>query len=137
MNFDPKPPILQFRMVAGVGVDLVEVGRVEVALKRWGERLKGRLFTQREREEAARSPYPFASLAARFAAKEAFLKALGSGLFRVPFKEIEVMREPSGRPRLELHGSAAGLCRQRGVKGVHLSLSHEGGMAIAVVVLEA
>lgn len=123
-------------MVAGVGVDLVVVGRVEAALKRWGERLKGRLFTSREREEAARSPHPSASLAARFAAKEAFLKALGSGLFQVPFREIEVIREPSGRPRLELHGSAAGLCREKGVKGVHLSLSHDGGVAIAVVVLE-
>lgn len=112
------------------------VGRVEAALKRWGERLKRRLFTSREREEVAESPHPSASLAARFAAKEAFLKALGRGLFQVSFKEIEVIREPSGRPRLELHGSAAGLCKEKGIKGVHLSLSHDGGVAVAVVILE-
>jgi len=137
LNFGDKPPILPFsQMVAGVGIDLVMVGRLEAALRRWGERLAGRIFTQRERREAEQGGQSMASLAARFAAKEAFLKALGMGLFQVPFREVEVLREPSGRPVVHLHGKAKEICQGQGVRKVHISLSHDGGMAVAVVILE-
>ncbi len=121
-------------MIMGIGVDMVAVARVEGAMRRWGERFLRRVFTPRERTQVTNSPFPMEGLAARFAAKEAFLKALGRGLFQIPFLDIEVVREKGGRPILVLHGRA----REAVPSGmrIHLSLSHDAGMAIAFVVLE-
>ncbi len=116
-------------MIVGVGVDVVDVRRLARALERT-PRLADRLFTPAER--AGRRPD---SLAARFAAKEAVAKALGApGGLR--WRDAEVVVEPGGRPRLAVHGAVADEASAQGITVWHLSLSHDGGVATAVVVAE-
>ena len=114
--------------VVGVGIDLVDVARFERTLARTPA-LRLRLFTAGERD------LPLAGLAARFAAKEALAKALGApaGLH---WHDADVVREGSGRPRLEVSGSVAARAAELGVTRFQLSLSHDGGFACAVVVAE-
>ena len=117
-------------MIVGVGIDVVQVARLERALART-PRLAVRLFTEGERASAKRSE----SLAARFAAKEAVAKALGApGGLR--WTDAEVVTDPSGRPRLVLRGGVAEEAAAQGITTWHLSLSHDGGVATAVVVAE-
>jgi holo-[acyl-carrier protein] synthase len=115
--------------IVGVGIDVVDIARFEDAVRRTPG-LAERLFTA---SEAARPP---ASLAARFAAKEALAKALGApeGL---AWHDAEVVSESSGRPRFELRGTVAARAAAVGAAHVHLSLSHDAGLASAVVVLES
>lgn len=113
-----------------VGVDVVDVPRFALALAR-RPRLVERLFTERERLDSAERPE---RLAARFAAKEAVLKALGSGLGDASFHSIEVRREPSGAPRIELHDEALVLATALGIDVIHVSLSHTTTTATAFVV---
>jgi holo-[acyl-carrier protein] synthase len=113
-----------------VGVDVVDVARFTLALERH-PRLRERLFTARERDDANDRPE---RLAARFAAKEAVLKALGSGLGDAPFHSIEVQRAPSGAPSVVLRDEALAIAHRRGVAEVHLSLSHTATTATAFVV---
>jgi len=120
-------------VTGAVGVDLVEVGRVASALRRHGDRFLRKVFTPGELEYCARRP---PELAARFAAKEAVAKALGTGIGAVAWQEIEVVREPSGRPGITLHGVARTLARERGLREPLLSLSHTREHAIAFVVWE-
>ena len=117
----------------GVGVDVVDVARFRLALDRH-PRLLGRLFTDAECRDAALRPE---RLAARFAAKEAVLKALGEGLGAVPWRSIEVARTPEGSPLVRLHGAASALADGRGVQDWHLSLSHTSSTAVAFVVATA
>ncbi len=125
-------------MVLGLGTDLMETKRVEESIDRFGERFMERIFTageiaycQRKRKNAAES------FAARFAAKEAGAKALGTGISRgVSWKEFEVRREEGGRPTLHLSGRAAELAAAMGVKRIQLSLTHSRELALAVVVVE-
>lgn len=122
-------------MVVGIGVDIVAVGRLEKALER-RPRLEARLFTARERADAGPGPVRVKRLAARFAAKEALLKALGTGLGDASWQEVSVMRLADGPPRLVLTGRILERARRLGVVRSHLSLSHEGAYALAQVVLE-
>jgi holo-[acyl-carrier protein] synthase len=125
-------------MVLGLGTDLIETKRVQESIERYGERFLERIFTEgeiaycmRKRKNAAES------FAARFAAKEAGAKALGTGISRgVSWKEFEVRREVSGRPTLHLSGRAAELAEAMGVRRVQLSLTHSRELALAVVVAE-
>ena len=115
--------------IVGVGIDVVQVARLERALARTPQ-LALRLFTAGERDGERPE-----SLAARFAAKEAVAKALGApGGLR--WTDAEVVRDPSGRPRLRLHGGVAEEAASQGITAWHLSLSHDGGIATAVVVAE-
>lgn len=124
-------------MIRGLGVDLVEISRMEGLLARRGERARRRLFTDREREGGAEHPSPGEYFAARFAAKEAFLKAVGTGKTAgVRWREMEVRRDDGGDPRLHARGGARRLLTGTGATRVHVSLSHDGGHAVAVVVLE-
>ena len=116
-------------MIVGVGVDLVEIARFERSLTRT-PRLVTRLFAPAERPLAARS------LAARFAAKEALIKALG-GSDNVHWTEIEIVPEPSGRPRFVLSGTTAAEVERRGITSLHVSMSHDAGLATAYVIAEA
>jgi holo-[acyl-carrier protein] synthase len=116
-------------MIVGIGVDLVDIARFERSLART-PRLAERLFTPAEQMRAPRS------LAARYAAKEALIKALG-GSDGVHWTEIEVTPEESGRPWFTLTGSTADIVAQRGITSLHLSMSHDGGFAVAYVVAEA
>lgn len=121
--------------VVGVGVDVVEVSRVRRAVQRWGRAFLARVYTPEELARASGRQAP-ARLAARFAAKEAVMKALGCGWDRVGFREIEITSDPSGRPRARLYGRAASVAEQRGVAAVHVSLSHGREYAAAVAVAE-
>jgi holo-[acyl-carrier protein] synthase len=123
-------------VVVGIGIDLVHVERMSRAIERGQERLLARLFTDKERADAD-GPARDEKLAARFAAKEATFKALGTGWAGgVGWRHVEVVREASGKPRLELSGKAAERARALGASRFHVSLSHHGGMAAALVVLE-
>ncbi len=115
-------------VIIGVGIDVVDVARFAETLRRT-PRLRQRLFTPAERD------LPERSLAARFAAKEAIAKALGAppGL---AWADAEVGRDPSGRPILLVSGTVAAAARDAGVRAWHVSLSHDGGMASAMVIAE-
>lgn len=113
------------------GVDLVAVQRIATLIARYGERFTGRVFTVAELADCAGRAE---SLAARWAAKEAVAKALGTGIGAVAFQEIEVARGAAGQPELRLHGGAASLAAQQGLTRWALSLAHDGGLALAFVV---
>ncbi len=124
-------------MVIGLGTDLVEVVRIRESVVRFGDRFLRRVFTEGERRYCAAKRHGEQNLAARFAAKEAGAKALGTGISRgVGWHDLEVERTPGEAPRLLLHGRAGELARQLRVAHVSLSLTHTEGMAMAVVVLE-
>lgn len=119
--------------VVGIGTDLVEVARMRLAL----ERTPGfapRVFSERERAYAARKKEPGAALAARFATKEAVMKAMGVGLWRFALRDVEVARASSGAPSVVLHGKAAAMAADRGVQSWLLTISHTETTAIAVAV---
>ena len=122
-------------MILGIGIDLCEVGRVERLLESDRERFVRRIFGDRERDYCDSRRRPAINYAARFAAKEAFLKALGTG-WRLGWRQVEVVRGPSGRPDLSLSGPAAAAAAHRGVRRIHLTLTHTAEIAAAVVVLE-
>jgi holo-[acyl-carrier protein] synthase len=125
-------------MVLGVGTDLMETKRIEESIERFGDRFLERVFTAEEIAYCLRKKKNSAeSFAARFAAKEAGAKALGTGISRgVTWKELEVRRETSGRPTLHLSGRAAELAGAMGVRRMQLSLTHSRELAMAVVVVE-
>lgn len=120
-------------MILGLGTDLVEVARFRRALERRAA-LAERLFSDAERAYAARHRDPAKSLAARFGAKEAVMKALGVGLWRFRFRDVEVVRLASGEPTLRLDGRAAALAAERGVQSWMLSLTHTDTTAMAVAI---
>ena len=124
-------------MILGHGVDLAEVERVRRSVERFGDRFLERVFTEGERAYAGDGPRRDERLAARFAAKEAVFKALGTGWAQgVGWTGIEVVREASGKPALVLHGKARELAETLGVRRWHLSLTHTGTMAMASVIAE-
>lgn len=129
-------------MIRGIGVDLVEVERMAELIRRHGERAEERLFTAAERDTCRRRRLRRAECyAARFAAKEAALKALGTGLSHgISWQEVEVLRNDSGDPELRLHGTARTKLRElSGSQNarIHVSLAHETRTAVAVVVVES
>lgn len=122
--------------IIGVGIDLVEITRVERMWRRWGERFLSRVFTEGERSYALRQVVPAERLAVRFAAKEAAFKALGRGFGGgLAWREVEVLNEPSGRPVLRLSGRAQELARRLAVEEAHLTLTHDSRYALAHVIL--
>jgi holo-[acyl-carrier protein] synthase len=124
-------------MVLGLGTDLIEIERIQVSMDRFGERFLERVFTAGEIAYCMRKRQPAESFAARFAAKEAGAKALGTGISRgVSWKEIEVRREMGQRPTLHFSGRAGELATAMGVRRVQLTLSHSRSLAIAVAVVE-
>jgi holo-[acyl-carrier protein] synthase len=123
-------------VILGTGVDIIEVERVQRALQRHSDRLLRRLFTEREVSDCwASAEHRYRRLAARFAAKEAVLKALGIGLRGVKWTDIEVVRSPLGKPEVRLSGRLARMVEEQGGLQVHLSLSHCKEYALAQVVV--
>lgn len=121
-------------MIIGIGIDLCSVERMREQMD--NARFQARIFTQKERAYfASRPAVAAASLAAGFAAKEAFLKAVGLGLGGMAMAEIEVLHKESGQPYYVLHGAADQWMHSRGAVA-HLSLTHENGMAAAFCVIE-
>ena len=124
-------------MILGIGTDLCDVGRIERALERFGERFAKRILVASEMQRFRRHRKPAGYLAKRFAAKEAFSKALGTGIrFPVNWHNVWVENERSGKPSLKFSRPLAGLLKRRGVKKVYVSLTDEPGMACAFVVVE-
>jgi holo-[acyl-carrier protein] synthase len=124
-------------MIFGVGIDLVNIPRMETVLERWGDRFVNRVFTGQEAEVCYQKARPASSFALRFAAKEDFSKAIGLGMRKgVRWRDIEVYHLPGGRPALKLRGKSHDLCLEKGIVRLHLSLSDEGAYGAAVVILE-
>ena len=124
-------------MIFGIGTDLCDIGRIERALARFGERFAERILVASELERFRRHRKPAAYLAKRFAAKEAFSKALGTGIrFPVNWHNVWVENARSGKPSLKFSRHLAALLKRRGVASVHVSISDEIGMACAFVVIE-
>lgn len=119
----------------GLGTDLVEVGRLRAALERTPG-LRDRLFTAGELDDVAPRRDPLPGLAARFAAKEAVMKAMGVGFDQVPFTTVEVRSGDGGAPRVELSGAAAARAAELGMTVWHVSLTHTDDLAQAVVLAE-
>lgn len=124
-------------MIVGIGTDLVRIPRIQRMIRRFPERIGGRIFTPGEMTACQGRPNIAASLAGRFAIKEAVLKALGTGWTgEARFIEIEITIAPGGRPTLQLHGKTAELARAQGIERWHISISHEGDLALGVAVAE-
>jgi holo-[acyl-carrier protein] synthase len=123
-------------MIYGIGVDLIEIDRIKQAIERNGQRFVDRVYTKAEQEYCAQRP-SFACYAARFTAKEAFLKALGTGLRKgMRWQDIEVYTDELGKPHVQLYGYLEERAKQEKFERVHLSLSHSSAYAIAQVVIE-
>ena len=124
-------------MIVGIGSDLEEVSRVEAAVSRFGDRFLNRIYTTRERTYAFSKANSSERLAARFAAKEAGMKAIGTGWsYGVTWQDFEVINERSGRPTLRLSGQARKIADKLGAEIISLSLTHTAALAFAVVILE-
>ncbi len=124
-------------MIVGIGTDLCEIGRVQRALDRFGERFARKILVDSELGRFRTSRRPAAYLAKRFAAKEALSKALGTGIhFPMSWHNVAVENARGGRPQLRCFGALSELLSRRGVTHAHVSLSDETGMACAFVVLE-
>ncbi len=124
-------------MIIAIGVDACSLDRIRALHDKYGERLLRRLLSPAEREAAGRLADPVARIAGRFAAKEAVMKALGTGWSQgVNFADIEVVNSPSGAPELRLYGGARARSESLGIRRWHISITHERSHAIALVIAE-
>ena len=124
-------------MIQGIGIDLVENERIEKIINKWGQKFLQRVFSDEEIKYCGRHIQSSLHYGARFAAKEAFLKALGIGLgMGIKLREIEVVHDDQGKPDLSLHGEANLQIEEREIKRIHLSLTHTKNYATAIVLLE-
>ncbi len=124
-------------MIVGTGVDIAEVSRIRKSIKRFGERFLNRVFTSGEIEYCEAKASKFESYAARFAAKEAGMKALGTGWNHgVRWRDIEVVRLKGQRPTIQFHGQAKAFAEKLGAKNIALSITHTSEQALAHVILE-
>ena len=117
-----------------IGVDIIEITRIEKAIANWGERFLNRIYTEAELELCRKKSPP---LAVRFASKEAVMKLLGTGVKGVRWKDIETLAHPSGKPLVNLYGSAKAKAENLGIKEIAVSLSHSREYAIAMVTAES
>jgi len=125
-------------MIVGIGIDLMEVDRIRAAIERYGRRFLDRIYTAGEIAYAERKANRYERYAARFAAKEAGMKAIGTGWKRgVRWKDFEVANLPTGQPTLKFHGVAAQRAEAIGVKQVALSITHTAEQAMAIAILDA
>ena len=124
-------------MILGVGIDIIEVARIESSYERFGERFVNRILQPDEIRYCLSHKKPGPFLAARFAAKEAGMKAIGTGWKRgVTWQDFEVANLPTGKPTLQLHGVAAAIAGKLGVRNISLSLTHTAELGMAHVILE-
>ncbi|HLG97522.1 MAG TPA: holo-[acyl-carrier-protein] synthase [Bryobacteraceae bacterium] len=125
-------------MIVGIGVDIEEVARLRAAIERHGSRFVNRIYSPSEIAYVERKANRYERYAARFAAKEAGMKAIGTGWRRgVRWQDFEVANLPSGRPTLRLHGQAAKIADGLGVRNIALSLTHTAQQGMAIVILES
>ena len=125
------------RMIKGIGVDAVQIDRFRRAMGRWGKRFLNRLFSENEMEECQKWKDPVPHLAVKFAAKEAFSKAMGTGFgAMLSPRELEVLHDASGVPRFTVSEKIKRQLKVRKIENIFLSLSHDGGLGIAFVIME-
>lgn len=124
--------------IVAIGMDLAQIARFEAALARRGGRLLERLFTEGERAYCERRKSRITNYTGRFAVKEAVMKVLGTGWARgVRWRDIEVVRAPGSAPQVVLHGVAATIARTKGIARIHITITHDAGIAAAVAVAES
>ncbi len=124
--------------IVGTGVDIVDVARIAEAVTRHGGRFLARVFTPAEAEYCRSRGVPAQHFAARFATKEAVLKALGTGWSAgIAWRDVEVINGPAGQPAVELHGGAARRAQNLGIAAIHVSISHTSDHAVAHAIAEA
>ncbi len=125
-------------MITGIGIDVIQNERIRDSIQRFGSRFLNRIYTEGEIEYCNKCANPEVHYAARFAAKEAAFKALGTGWASgVKWKDVEVKRLPSGKPELHLHGEALAHATSMGSERFYVSLTHDSLVSAAVVILEA
>ena len=125
-------------MITGIGIDVVQNDRIRDSIQRFGDRFLNRIYTQGEIDYCKKCSQPEIHYAARFAAKEAAFKALGTGWAAgVKWKDVEIERLPSGKPELHLHGEALNRATSAGAQRFYVSLTHDQLVSCAVVILEA
>lgn len=125
-------------MIIGIGIDISEQERIRASIAQFGQQFVEKLFTTQEIAYCERYRDPTEHYAGKFAVKEAFMKAIGTGRRQqVTFKDIEVLNQSSGAPQIVLHGSTQTLTDVLGVTQIHVSVSHSANIAVAVVILEA
>ncbi|HSB32171.1 MAG TPA: holo-ACP synthase [Candidatus Sulfobium mesophilum] len=122
-------------MIYGIGVDIVEIDRIRDAVDRWGERFLRRVFTEHEIAYSYKKKGPYLPLSVRFAAKEAFIKAISAEI-HLALNEIEVINREGGQPFIEVKGRLKTFFEERSIRRVHLSMSHERKYGMACVVVE-
>jgi len=124
-------------VIYGIGIDIIRISRIKKAIERWEDRFLKKVFTEEEIDFCKNRPKPINAFALRFAAKEAFSKAIGLGMRKgIRWKDIEVFHYPTGKPALRLYGKSLQLCKENQIDRIHISLSDEGDYGIAFVVLE-
>jgi holo-[acyl-carrier protein] synthase len=124
-------------MISGIGIDVVQNDRIRDSIQRFGDRFLNRIYTQGEIDYCRKCSQPEIHYAARFAAKEAAFKALGTGWAAgVKWKDVEIERLPSGKPELRLHGEALNHATSAGAQRFYVSLTHDQLVSCAVVILE-
>jgi holo-[acyl-carrier protein] synthase len=125
-------------MIVGTGVDIAEVGRIRESVERFGDRFLHRVFTEGEIQYCSGKANQFESYAARFAAKEAAMKALGTGWNQgIRWRDVEIIRPKGQRPTLQFHGLAAEMAKKLGARNIALSITHTSEQALAHVILES
>lgn len=124
-------------MLVGLGIDIVQNDRIENMIEKWGDKFVQKFFSENEIEILSRTKNRNQRLAANFAVKEAFVKAMGTG-FRngMKFKYIEVRRDELGKPFIHTYGKVKDLITSKGVKNIHTSISHEKEYSVAIVIFE-
>jgi len=127
---------MQQEQIYGIGIDIVEVKRIQEASRQWGTRFEQRIYTHQELTYCGDAPSRYWRLAARFAAKEAALKALGTGLsIGMRWKDVEIQTDVSGKPEVVFHGEVRRCADQRNISSMFVSMSHTNVHAIAQVTL--
>ena len=123
-------------MIAGTGVDIVEISRIKQAAKKWSDRFLKRIFTAKELEYAHGKSIPFQHLAARFAAKEAVLKAIGdSTIHRIEWVNVEILNDEHGKPVVNLSGQAKKIKQEKNISNIIISMSHTRTYAVANAII--
>ncbi len=123
-------------MIKGTGIDIVNINRINRIIDKWQDRFLKKIYTKAERAYCEKKGRPGQHYAARFAAKEALLKMLGTGLRQVQWSEIEITNNHLGEPQVKLKGKAAELAQKKEIKEIHISLSHEKDYTVAHVIGE-
>jgi holo-[acyl-carrier protein] synthase len=121
-------------MISGLGIDLVQIHRIKEIIEKWDQKFTERIFTSEEIKYCSNHKNPHLHYASTFAAKEALIKAHGRG--NLKFKEIEIVRENTGKPIIKLSGNALTIIKNNNINNISVSLTHDGDYSIAVVVLE-